>query len=57
MGIGAGDEVIVPPYTFVATINAVMMLNALPVFVDTDIETFQIDARKIAAAITAADAG
>jgi perosamine synthetase len=42
----------VPPYTFVATINAVMMLNALPVFVDTDIETFQIDARKIAAAIT-----
>ena len=52
MGIGAGDEVIVPPYTFVATINAVLMLNALPVFVDTDIETFQIDARKVAAAIT-----
>ena len=52
MGIGAGDEVIVPPYTFVATINAVLMLNALPVFVDTDIETFQIDASKIAAAIT-----
>ena len=52
MGIGAGDEVIVPPYTFVATVNAVMMLNALPVFVDTDIETFQIDAAKIAAAIT-----
>ncbi len=35
MGIGAGDEVIVPPYTFVATINAVLMLHALPVFVDT----------------------
>lgn len=52
MGIGAGDEVIVPPYTFVATINAVLMLHALPVFVDTDIETFQIDARKIAGAIT-----
>jgi len=52
MDIGAGDEVIVPPYTFVATINAVLMLQALPVFVDTDIETFQIDARKIAAAIT-----
>jgi dTDP-4-amino-4,6-dideoxygalactose transaminase len=52
MGIGAGDEVIVPPYTFVATINAVLMLHALPVFVDTDIETFQIDARKIAAALT-----
>jgi perosamine synthetase len=52
MGIGAGDEVIVPPYTFVATINAVLMLNALPVFVDTDPATFQIDASKIAAAIT-----
>jgi perosamine synthetase len=52
MGIGAGDEVIVPPYTFVATINAVLTVHALPVFVDTDIETFQIDARKIAAAIT-----
>ncbi|WP_396625113.1 DegT/DnrJ/EryC1/StrS family aminotransferase [Luteitalea sp.] len=52
MDIGAGDEVIVPPYTFVATVNAVLALNALPVFVDTDIETFQIDATKIAAAIT-----
>jgi perosamine synthetase len=52
MGIGAGDEVIVPPYTFVATINAVLTLHAMPVFVDTDIETFQIDAGKIAAALT-----
>lgn len=52
MGIGAGDEVIVPPYTFVATINAVLTLHALPVFVDTDVETFQIDATKIAAAVT-----
>jgi len=52
LGIGPGDEVIVPPYTFVATINAVLMHHALPVFVDTDPETFQIDARKIEAAIT-----
>ncbi|HTV02828.1 MAG TPA: DegT/DnrJ/EryC1/StrS family aminotransferase [Luteitalea sp.] len=52
MGIGPSDEVIVPPYTFVATVNAVMAMHALPVFVDTDIETFQIDAGKIAAAIT-----
>jgi perosamine synthetase len=52
LGIGAGDEVIVPPYTFIATINAVLMMRALPVFVDTDIETFQIDARKIEQAIT-----
>ena len=41
-----------PPYTFVATVNAVLMHHALPVFVDTDPETFQIDARKIEAAIT-----
>jgi perosamine synthetase len=50
--IGPGDEVIVPPYTFVATINAVLMQHALPVFVDTDRETMQIDARKVEAAIT-----
>jgi dTDP-4-amino-4,6-dideoxygalactose transaminase len=52
IGIGAGDEVIVPPYTFVATINAVIALGALPVFVDSDRESFQIDHRKIEAAIT-----
>ena len=52
LGIGPGDEVIVPPYTFVATVNAVLLHHALPVFVDTDIETFQIDARKVAGAIT-----
>ena len=52
LDVGPGDEVIVPPYTFVATINAVLLRHALPVFVDTDVETFQIDARKIAAAIT-----
>ncbi|MCI0336771.1 MAG: DegT/DnrJ/EryC1/StrS family aminotransferase [Acidobacteria bacterium] len=50
--IGPGDEVIVPPYTFVATINVVLLQHALPVFVDTDRETFQIDATKIEAAIT-----
>lgn len=52
LGVGPGDEVIVPPYTFVATINAVLLQHAIPVFVDTDIETFQIDARKVDAAIT-----
>lgn len=52
LGIGPGDEVVVPPYTFVATINVVLLQYALPVFVDTDPETFQIDARKIEAAIT-----
>jgi perosamine synthetase len=52
LGIGPGDEVLVPPYTFVATVNAVLLHHALPVFVDTDAETFQMDARKIEAAIT-----
>lgn len=52
LGVGAGDEVIIPPYTFVATVNVVLAMNALPVFVDTDVETFQIDHRKIEAAIT-----
>lgn len=52
LGVGPGDEVIVPPYTFIATVNAVLMLYALPVFVDSDPETAQIDARKIEAAIT-----
>jgi dTDP-4-amino-4,6-dideoxygalactose transaminase len=52
LGIGPRDEVIVPPYTFVATINVVLMCHALPVFVDTHPDTFQIDASKIEAAIT-----
>ena len=51
LGIGPGDEVVVPPYTFIATINAVLLMHALPVFVDSDIETFQIDARKVEQAI------
>jgi perosamine synthetase len=52
MGIGPGDEVIVPPYTFVATINVVLLNHALPVFVDSDRMSSQIDANKIEAAIT-----
>ncbi len=51
MGIEPGDEVIVPPYTFIATINVVLRQYALPVFVDTDVNTFQIDANKVEAAI------
>ena len=52
LDIGPGDEVIIPPYTFVATYNVVVLNYALPVFVDTDLESFQIDASKIGAAIT-----
>ena len=52
LGIGGGDEVIVPAYTFIATIAAVLQTGAMPIFVDTDPETFQIDADKIEAKIT-----
>ena len=52
MGVEPGDEVIVPPYTFIATINVVLRQHALPVFVDTDPVTFQMDATKLEAAIT-----
>ena len=52
LGIGGGDEVIVPPYTFIATIVAVLATGAMPVFVDTDPGTFQIDPEKIEEKIT-----
>jgi dTDP-4-amino-4,6-dideoxygalactose transaminase len=47
LDIGVGDEVIVSPYTFIATYNVVFGSCALPVFVDTDPETFQINPDKI----------
>lgn len=50
--VGPGDEVILPPYTFVATLNAVLERHALPVFVDSDRKSFQIDAKKVEAAVT-----
>lgn len=52
LGIGPGDEVIIPPYTFIATYNVIVLNYALPVFVDVDIESFQIDADKIESAIS-----
>lgn len=51
-GIGAGDEVLVPPYTFIATVTAVLSNNAVPVFVDIDPLTYQMDPAKIEAKIT-----
>jgi dTDP-4-amino-4,6-dideoxygalactose transaminase len=52
LGVGPGDEVILPPYTFVATLNVILEHHAMPIFVDTDRETFQIDAAKIEAAVS-----
>ncbi|PYV17258.1 MAG: hypothetical protein DMG07_06315 [Acidobacteria bacterium] len=52
LGVGAGDEVITTPYTFVATIHAILLNNALPVFADVDPDTWQIDARKVATKVT-----
>ena len=52
LGIGPGDEVLTTPYTFIATIDAILLCNAMPVFVDVDPETFQIDPAKIEEKIT-----
>ena len=51
-GVSSGDEVIVPPYTFIATVTAVLMANATPVFVDIDANTFNINPNLIESAIT-----
>ena len=51
-GIRGEDEVIVPPYTFFSTASAVVEANAVPVFADIDLDTFNIDPAAIEAAIT-----
>lgn len=52
LGIGEGDEVIVPSNTYIATALAVSYVGATPVFVEPDIRTFNIDPMKIESAIT-----
>lgn len=51
--LGPGDEVILPPFTFVSTANAVAMRGATPVFVDIRPDTLNLDERQLDAAITA----
>lgn len=52
IGIKAEEEVIVPPYTFLATATAVVEANAVPVFADIDLETYNLCPKAVEAAIT-----
>jgi dTDP-4-amino-4,6-dideoxygalactose transaminase len=52
LGIGQGDEVIMPPFTFFATAGSVSRIGATPVFVDIDPQTYNIDPSKIEEKIT-----
>ena len=52
LGVGHGDEVITPGFTYIATAETVALLGAKPVYVDIDEQTYNIDPAKIEAAIT-----
>ncbi|MCD9022432.1 DegT/DnrJ/EryC1/StrS family aminotransferase [Cohnella silvisoli] len=52
VGVRPGDEVIVPPYTFIATASAALAFGAIPVFVDIEEDTLAIDPDKVEKAIT-----
>ncbi|NIO37105.1 aminotransferase class I/II-fold pyridoxal phosphate-dependent enzyme [Candidatus Bathyarchaeota archaeon] len=52
-GVEQGDEVILPSFTFVATAEVIAMIRARPIFVDIDLETYNINPEKIDKAITA----
>ena len=56
-GVGAGDEVIVPSFTFAATGNSVALTGATPVFADIEPETFTLDPAAVEAAITSKTKG
>src|SRR5215216_2344106 len=52
-GVGEGDEVIVPSFTWVATANAVLYCNATPVLIDVDPVSFNIDVKQLKNKVTA----
>ena len=52
LGIGPGDEVITVPFTWISTAETISQVGATPVFVDIDPTTFNLDPRRLAAAIT-----
>lgn len=52
LGVGKGDEVIVPAFSYVATANVVELVGAIPIFVDIDLPTFNIDVSQIEKNIT-----
>ncbi|MGO4257761.1 DegT/DnrJ/EryC1/StrS family aminotransferase [Marmoricola sp. RAF53] len=56
-GIGPGDEVIVPSFTFAATANSVALTGATPIFADIDPESFCLDPRSVEAAVSERTAG
>lgn len=52
LDVGPGDEVIVPPHSYIATANSVLYCGATPVFVDIDPATLNLDPRRVEAALT-----
>ena len=52
LGIGPGDEVIVPAFTYLATLHAVRLVGAIPVIVDVERTSFNLDPARVAAAIS-----
>ena len=52
LGIGAGDEVITTPFTFIATVEVILEMDAKPVFVDIEEDTYNLDISKVERAVT-----